>query len=458
MATQTHRNALAFTTIAAACVAAFGLHSCALASTVYVTNCNDSGAGSLRAAVSPLTASNGDTVDMTSLTCSKISLGTGELAITQDNLTLLGPGAEKLRLDGKYLGRAINHQGHGTLAIHDLYVSYGYAYSTDGTARGGCLYSSGHVILRRATVAHCKATSTRQASFGGGIFSADTLALYNSIVRASTASSPYNRALGGGVFAGQRFSMSYSTLSDNNATGSNAIGGGAFSLGGTQVVASTISGNVSSGNAGGISVTPAVAAYGDRYVFNLTNSTISGNHADGLVGGAYSTVLTSVLYSTIAFNTANRGSFNAGGTTIYQAAGLTVFEHNANLSVDLEGVIAAENRYGGAGRENDFNGSNATISATHNAIRVSSSALPGTNIAGVCTQLGPLRDNGGPTRTHALLSGSPAIDQGLAGGVSSFDQRGPGYERNSGNLDLGSFEVQHDETVFNSNFEGCAAL
>ena len=42
--------------------------------------------------------------------------------------------------------------------------------------------------------------------------------------------------------------------------------------------------------------------------------------------------------------------------------------------------------------------------------------------------LGPLQDNGGPTFTHALLLGSPAIDQGTGNGLTA-DQRGEGFPR-----------------------------
>ena len=61
--------------------------------------------------------------------------------------------------------------------------------------------------------------------------------------------------------------------------------------------------------------------------------------------------------------------------------------------------------------------------------------------------LGPLADNGGPTFTHALLPGSPAIDAGdplaVAGsdGVPQFDQRGVPYSRVvGGRIDMGAFE------------------
>ena len=59
--------------------------------------------------------------------------------------------------------------------------------------------------------------------------------------------------------------------------------------------------------------------------------------------------------------------------------------------------------------------------------------------------LGPLQDNGGPTFTHALLPGSPAINEGDPNFTPPpfFDQRGPGFVRVfNGRIDVGSFEVQ----------------
>src|SRR4029079_18609247 len=59
--------------------------------------------------------------------------------------------------------------------------------------------------------------------------------------------------------------------------------------------------------------------------------------------------------------------------------------------------------------------------------------------------LGPLQDNGGPTLTHALLPGSPAIDAGDPNFTPPphYDQRGPGFSRVfGGRIDIGSFEVQ----------------
>src|SRR5690606_36208052 len=52
-----------------------------------------------------------------------------------------------------------------------------------------------------------------------------------------------------------------------------------------------------------------------------------------------------------------------------------------------------------------------------------------TDLLDVDPMLGPLRDNGGPTATRALLPGSPALDAGDNAGAPPFDQRGPGYPR-----------------------------
>src|SRR5262249_32666420 len=58
-------------------------------------------------------------------------------------------------------------------------------------------------------------------------------------------------------------------------------------------------------------------------------------------------------------------------------------------------------------------------------------------------KLGPLQDNGGPTLTHALLPGSPALDAGDNAGAPTHDQRGPGFPRIfGGTIDIGAFEVQ----------------
>src|SRR5260370_19849276 len=57
--------------------------------------------------------------------------------------------------------------------------------------------------------------------------------------------------------------------------------------------------------------------------------------------------------------------------------------------------------------------------------------------------LGPLDDNGGPTLTHALMPGSPAIDAGNNAYATDWDQRGEGFPRIVNDIiDIGAFEYQ----------------
>jgi len=78
-------------------------------------------------------------------------------------------------------------------------------------------------------------------------------------------------------------------------------------------------------------------------------------------------------------------------------------------------------------------------------------------LSSACPLLGPLRNNGGPTWTHALLSHSPGIDQGSNPMIFGGDQRGPTYTRVSGSAaDIGAYEVNQADVIFNSGFDGCS--
>ena len=58
---------------------------------------------------------------------------------------------------------------------------------------------------------------------------------------------------------------------------------------------------------------------------------------------------------------------------------------------------------------------------------------------------GPLASNGGLTATHALISGSPAVDLGDLACLSDFDQRGV---RRDSRCDSGAFEFDEQEACF----------
>src|SRR5262249_61484220 len=86
------------------------------------------------------------------------------------------------------------------------------------------------------------------------------------------------------------------------------------------------------------------------------------------------------------------------------------------------------------------------INATHSLIESpKAGAINGTNtdnIIGQDPKLGPLQNNGGPTPTHALLDGSPALDKGSNLANLATDQRGAGFARVHGAAaDIGAFEM-----------------
>ena len=187
----------------AACVAAFFVLSSPMAcATTFVTNCNDSGVGSLRKAIS--TTADGDTVDMRLLTSdspgcadSTITLTTGDIHVISDNITILGPGEKAITVTGKYKStshiepfRIFTHTGTGTFEIDDLTLTKGYATGTADAALGGCISSTGNVKLKHVTMGFCSAVATSGNSYGGAVYSKKGVSLYYSTLEQNSRQWP----------------------------------------------------------------------------------------------------------------------------------------------------------------------------------------------------------------------------------------------------------------------------
>ena len=458
------RSVSRLTPLAACCAGLFALAApAAMASNIVVLNCNDSGTDSLRAAVAA--ASNGDTIDMTGLSCGLITLTTGAITIPTivPNLSLNGPGRDQLAVTQFGTNdRIIKHQGNGTLFITNLSIVSGNLYSATADVFGGCIYSTGSGYLDHVGVNACVAKSQPGFAVGGGIYTHGALTAKHSTISGNAAidGSGGGPAFGGGAFAGRGFSAMYSTIDANSATAAagapTSIGGGLRAGGTINIFASTISGNRSSGVAGGIGIVNALPAL---YSVTITNSTISGNTATSLNGGVYSNTATTLQNSTIAFNSA--GISSAGGR--HYSPGLAFNARNgASFSVNLQSSLVSNNTYGTS--EDDFSTEGdathiVTISGANNLIRVPFTTPPSGTIILSCPLLGPLRNNGGVTQTHALLSHSPAIDQGNNAIFISYDQRGSPYARVSGPAaDIGAYEVNQIDILFNNGFEGCSPV
>jgi hypothetical protein len=427
--------------------------------------------GSLRFAIA--NAASGDTIDLTGLACSSISLQTGALAISQDSLTLNGPGVDHLSITGRYNGavehdRIVSHSGNGTLGINNLSLGFGYVYNAAGNSNGGCIYSSGNVSLSHVTVYGCaaKAASGRWAQ-GGAVFAMGQLSMDQSTLDSNLAiGSAGSNARGGGAFVVGAFYSNHSTINNNMAgsaaTGTNGYGGGLNLGGSVTIMGSTISANWSGKNHGGVDI---FSWDPSAQTVIIANSTISGNHSENVIGGLYSNAGTMTLQnSTIAFNSASNARYGTAAPFSYYAPGISLAGVGGAMSVTLQSTLMVNNTYASgaeydlstAGRDTfTFAGGNNLVRVTHTGVSADTSS---------CPLLGPLRDNGGLTQTHALLSRSPGIDAGSNAVVDPMtsapyanDQRGSPFGRVSGSsADIGAYEVDQADVVFNSSFDGCS--
>lgn len=126
-----------------------------------VTNCDDDGGpNTLRTVVGA--AVTGDTIDLSRLACSTITLVSGAIATHLDNLTLQGSAGSAPAIDGGNVSRMFAHYGAGTLSINDLTIKNG-ANPVNGL--GGCIYSSADVSLTRSTVTSCSSGDNKCSWF-----------------------------------------------------------------------------------------------------------------------------------------------------------------------------------------------------------------------------------------------------------------------------------------------------
>jgi hypothetical protein len=440
-----------------------------------VNSCaDDSSPGTLRYAV--LAADDNDTIDMSQLKCTTITLQTGAINVDQDDLKILGPGAANLTIDAGGTSRVFAHGGTGRFDLYGMTIANGH---TAGTTRalGGCIYSlSGSVGIIDTVVTGCSVTATVTAG-GGGIFAFNDVFLSGSVVTGNTATSTAathaaaGYAVGGGVFSGGSARMISSRVENNHAhiEYGGAYGAGVYCFTSFFAKYSTIDGNVadvgvlntmhSASSGGGIAfsgkgtgkdffmeystvshnrATVSAGLFAGGSSAEIYNSTLSGNVADYAVGAAFVTSPLKLYNSTIAFNTA--GSYGGGGL---MAGGATL---------KMSSTIIADNSPGGPKFAADLQ-TDAAITGDHNLVRFAGGmgVLPMDTLR-EDPMLDALRDNGGPTHTHALLPGSPAIDHGSNPAAFINDQRHFGFARAVGVTDIGAYEYDPD-IVFVSGFE-----
>jgi CSLREA domain-containing protein len=236
------------------------------------------------------------------------------------------------------------------------------------------------------------------------------------------------------VNSGGGITISGITIQGGHAVGpagpvSTGTGGGILvSAGVLSVSNSTVAHNIADSYGGGIETRQGATA-------NLVNTTVSGNQAlyDG--GGVDTSGGTATLLNvTVTGNTADVGGSGQG-----QAGGVGDYGGTTTMHSTL---IAANIDKGGQAPD-CFNFAGTLVSQGQtligNLAGCAYTAALG-DISGVDAKLGPLSDNGGPTPTHALLSGSPALNKGA--GCARDDQRGVPRAA-GGACDIGAYELVH---------------
>jgi hypothetical protein len=432
----------------------------ASAATVHVMNCQDSGVGSLRGSVA--TALSGDTIDLTHLHCRKIVLTSGQIVVPQQDLTLVGPGRSRLVLDGNHASRVFMSVGRddrqGMLVLKRMTIANGHFVlpPEDGLSAGGCILANDNLELDRVDVHDCAVEpyATGGTTAGGGVFAGFHLQLLRSNLFSNVARNGegggaaadylvafrshihHNSANSGGGVTGGEVSLSYSTV-DNNS--SQREGGGIFSQGPLVINKSTVSNNRTSADPSG--GTGGGAWGGDVHVYD---STFSGNAAYSASAiEAWSFV--EIANSTIAFNRQTQPDTASGGAVVvHDFEEPPAAQPNAAAIAAIYTInssIVARNLSNGI-PGNDIGPDYGSVSGANDIIERATIPLPADTMS-IDPLLAPLADNGGPTRTHALRYGSPAIDRGNNSRNRRYDQRGPGFLRVRGAApDIGAFERQ----------------
>ncbi len=259
---------------------------------------------------------------------------------------------------------------------------------------GGGIWNHGNMVVSNSTF-----EDNHTSEAGGAIYNYNHMVIDTSVFTGNSSSS------GGAIGTYGDMIISDSTFSGNSSDNGGAIN----NLDHLFISGSTFYNNMAQESGGGLFNDSRVLSLAKR--ITITNTTFTSNHAMNQGGGIYNAMQTSdIINSTFYENWADGG----GG-------GIYILNDFFAISVTLTNTIIANNLFGG-----DCFNSSFIIDGGHNissddtcGFDASNDSMPNTD-----PRLAPLKNNGGPTETHALLWGSPAIDAGDNSSCPPIDQRG----------------------------------
>ena len=405
---------------------------------------------------------SGDTITFdASLTGGTINLtaAQGQLKVDHKTVTITGPGSGSLTVNQTVANKPVFYL-----------VAYKYDVVMTGLAIiGGTKSGINAYGVNNLTLVDVEVTGN-SGTGGGGVrlnnFYGD-LTITDSYIHGNTASdkgggllvNPTSGVPGTGIVT-----ISRTEISNNNSSGG---GGGVFLQNSESVTIgdSTFSGNVS-GNGGG-----ALYINVNADPVNITGSTFYANSAYYQGGAILSasanlTISNSTFAENIGMGGGGLSALNGSSLTVNQStftansatgsdqdyAGGGGINFRGTVAVTMSGTIVSANTAAVSGQADIglVDAQSATITSTNSLLGDIDSriALLGSgNVRSSTPGLGLLADNGGPTRTMALLTGSAALDAGpdpvatFAG--NEYDQRGVGFPRVAGGMvDIGAYEFQ----------------
>ena len=354
---------------------------------------------SLRQAIDK--ANNGDTIQLGSAVYD-VTLGTN-IDITKSVL-VAGNGVANTSIDGSQNtdgGTVATHRilrvDGATVTIEDLSLAGG----DDGVDDGPCCL-------------------TLESNGGGAVFDNGSLVL-------DDVAFENDRAPVGGAVSTSAGSGTLTMTDVSFAGGGGSIGGALFTHGGT------VNGSGVTFESNGSGAFDGGAAYLAGGAVTLINTTIVNNGWASSFGGGIDNAGANLTLGNDTFSGNLRGAIETDhGTTSV-----------ANTIIGAGFADGSDFACVAAGKSNDAGSTTSTAITNDLGSNIdedgSCNLTKSTDFSDVDAHLAPIADNGGPTRTQALLHGSPAIGDANTTGCPPTDQRGT--SRPSTGCDIGAFEA-----------------
>jgi len=449
-----------------ACALVLATSAPAAAATLTVTSLADDGSpGTLRSQLAA--ASPGDRIEFA--VTGSIVLGSS-LVVSTSNLTIAGAGRDLLTLDGGGVDRVVSiASGATAVEIRDLAIENG---DVAGVGDGGGVHNAGGLTLRHVRIANNTANSGGGIYSSGTLGLNDVVIEANATGLLSGGSSRGGGLLNdGGIVSGAHVVMrGHGLVSDSFLEGAIFANDGGdmswvaldaddFSEYGTAVVnsagsvaltSSTVRGGCYFTNQGTLTISQSTVrgiacesagftssgilrladvdigefyGYGSATLTNAGTAVIErslvhdfyGVNLDGGVANLGSLLIVNSTISETAaeYGTSGRRNFPTGVAEIYSSTISGYTGDPAAVVVENEGSLTLRNVL--IETDSISFGTACNPSTSASIVDLDGNSLAGdascTSLATAPLLLAPLADNGGPTRTHALLPGSPALDR-----------------------------------------------